>query len=100
MRTPFAALHSRQAGLRIGALVLGLALCAALFLGTMGLPQVLARLYTNPDGRSARKAMLTALVLLGIFFLFPTVFGVLSRLFITCRAGRGPMPPFARSAAV
>ena len=38
------------------------ALMIALFLGTMGLPHVLVRFYTNPDGRQARR---TALIVIG-----------------------------------
>ncbi|MCP2170454.1 Sodium:solute symporter family protein [Goodfellowiella coeruleoviolacea] len=54
----------------------------ATFLGTMGLPHVLVRFYTNPDGRAARGTALHVLSLLGLFYLFPTVLGVLSRLFL------------------
>jgi Na+(H+)/acetate symporter ActP len=48
----------------------------------MGLPHVLVRFYTNPDGRSARRTALHVLYLLGLFYLFPTVLGVLSRLYL------------------
>jgi Na+(H+)/acetate symporter ActP len=54
----------------------------ATFLGTMGLPHVLVRFYTNPDGRAARRTALHVLLLLGVFYLFPTIFGALSRLYI------------------
>src|SRR5699024_1892560 len=40
-------------------------LIVALFLGTMGLPHVLVRFYTNPDGRAARRTTVTVLVMLG-----------------------------------
>jgi Na+(H+)/acetate symporter ActP len=53
----------------------------ALFAGTMGLPHVLARFYTNPDGRAARRTTLHVLLLLGMFYLFPTILGALSRLY-------------------
>lgn len=56
-------------------------LILALFLGTMGLPHVLVRFYTNPDGRAARRTTLTVLGLLGLFYLFPTVYGALGRLY-------------------
>lgn len=56
-------------------------LILALFLGTMGLPHVLVRFYTNPDGRAARRTTLTVLALLGLFYLFPTVYGALGRLY-------------------
>jgi Na+(H+)/acetate symporter ActP len=54
----------------------------ATFLGTMGLPHVLVRFYTNPDGKAARRTALHVLYLLGLFYIFPTVLGVLSRLYL------------------
>jgi cation/acetate symporter len=53
----------------------------ALLLGTMGLPHVLVRFYTNPDGRAARRTTLIVLGLLSVFYLFPVAFGVLGRFF-------------------
>src|SRR5699024_12053454 len=46
-------------------------LIIALFLGTMGLPHVLVRFYTNPDGRAARRTTVTVLVMLGAIYQFP-----------------------------
>jgi Na+(H+)/acetate symporter ActP len=57
-------------------------LMLALFLGTMGLPHVLVRFYTNPDGRAARRTTLHVLVLLSLFYLFPIMLGALSRLYV------------------
>jgi len=57
-------------------------LILATFLGTMGLPHVLVRFYTNSDGRAARLTTLVVLGLLGVFYLFPTVLGVLARLYV------------------
>ena len=54
-------------------------LIVATFLGTMGLPHVLVRFYTNPDGRAARRTTLIVLALLGLFYLLPTLYGVLGR---------------------
>jgi Na+(H+)/acetate symporter ActP len=54
----------------------------ATFFGTMGLPHVLARFYTNPDGRAARRTTVQVLLLLGLFYLFPVLLGVLSRLYV------------------
>lgn len=54
---------------------------AATFLGTMGLPHVVVRFYTNPDGHTARRTTLIVLVLLGLFYLLPTVYGVLGRVY-------------------
>ncbi len=57
------------------------ALVLATFLGTMGLPHVLVRFYTNPDGAAARRTTLVVLGLLGLFYLAPTVYGALGRLY-------------------
>ena len=51
----------------------------ALCLGTMGLPHVLVRYYTNPDGGGARRTTVTVLALLGAFYLLPPVYGALGR---------------------
>ncbi|MBA3249013.1 MAG: cation acetate symporter, partial [Geodermatophilaceae bacterium] len=56
-------------------------LILATFLGTMGLPHVLVRFYTNPDGRAARRTTVVVLALLGVFYLFPTIYGALGRLY-------------------
>ena len=58
------------------------ALVLATFLGTMGLPHVLVRFYTNPDGAAARRTTLVVLGLLGVFYLLPTLYGVLGRLYV------------------
>lgn len=54
----------------------------ATFLGTMGLPHVLVRFYTNPDGRAARRTALAVIGLLSLFYLFPTLLGVFSRFYV------------------
>ncbi len=54
----------------------------ATFLGTMGLPHVLVRFYTNPDGRAARRTALAVIALLSLFYVFPTLLGVFSRLYV------------------
>ena len=54
-------------------------LILATFLGTMGLPHILVRFYTNPDGRAARQTTLIVLGLLGVFYLFPAIYGALGR---------------------
>jgi Na+(H+)/acetate symporter ActP len=56
-------------------------LILATFLGTMGLPHVIVRFYTNPNGRAARRTTLIVLGLLGIFYLMPPIYGVLGRLY-------------------
>lgn len=57
-------------------------LLVALFFGTMGLPHVLVRYYTNPDGKAARRTTAHVLLLLGLFYLFPTVLGALARMYV------------------
>jgi Na+(H+)/acetate symporter ActP len=56
-------------------------LILATFLGTMGLPHVLVRFYTNPDGAAARRTTLVVLCLVGMFYLAPTLYGVLGRIY-------------------
>jgi cation/acetate symporter len=47
----------------------------ALVLGTAGLPHVLMRFYTVPTARDARRSVVWAIVLIGIFYLFTLVLG-------------------------
>jgi Na+(H+)/acetate symporter ActP len=54
-------------------------LLIATFLGTMGLPHILVRFYTNPDGPTARRTTVRVLGLLGLFYVFPGVYGALGR---------------------
>ena len=55
-------------------------LIIALVCGTAGLPHILVRFYTNPDGRSAKKTTLWVMVMLGAFYLFTPMWGTLGRL--------------------
>jgi Na+(H+)/acetate symporter ActP len=50
-------------------------------LGTMGLPHVLVRFYTNPDGRAARRTTVVVLAMIGAFYIVVTLVGALSRLY-------------------
>ncbi|TIC85157.1 cation acetate symporter [Nocardioides sp. GY 10113] len=56
-------------------------LILALFLGTMGLPHVVVRFYTNPDGRGARRTTVVVLGLLGLFYLWPPLYAGLGRVY-------------------
>ena len=56
-------------------------LIVATFLGTMGLPHVVVRFYTNPDGRAARRTTIRVLAMLSVFYLLPTVYGALGRIY-------------------
>jgi cation/acetate symporter len=57
-----------------------ISLVIALLFGTLGLPHVLVRFYTNPDGPSARRTTVIVLGLLSVFYLFPTAYGILGRI--------------------
>jgi cation/acetate symporter len=52
-----------------------LSLGIALVLGTAGLPHVLMRFYTVPSAKDARKSVVWAIALIGIFYLFTLVLG-------------------------
>lgn len=52
-----------------------LSLALALVLGTAGLPHVLMRFYTVPTAREARRSVVWAIWLIGIFYLFTLVLG-------------------------
>ncbi len=56
-------------------------LLVALLFGTLGLPHVLVRFYTNPDGHTARRTTLIVLGLLSVFYLFPTALGLIGRMY-------------------
>lgn len=53
----------------------------ALLFGTLGLPHVLVRFYTNPTGQTARTTTVIVLCLLSAFYLLPTTLGVLGILY-------------------
>ena len=54
-------------------------LIIALICGTAGLPHILVRFYTNPDGRAAKRTTLWVMVMLGSFYVFPPAWGTLGR---------------------
>ena len=67
-----------QPGLRFkppyGALDL-ISLGMALIFGTAGLPHILVRFYTVPDAQTARKSVVWAMVLIGVFYIMTTFLG-------------------------
>ncbi|MDJ0319766.1 cation acetate symporter [Pseudarthrobacter sp. PS3-L1] len=67
-----------------------ISLLVALLFGTLGLPHVLVRFYTNPDGKTARRTTLIVLGLLSVFYLFPTLYGLIARIYAPdlARAGQ------------
>ena len=52
-----------------------ISLSMALVLGTAGLPHVLMRFYTVPTSREARRSVVWAIWLIGLFYLFTLVLG-------------------------
>ena len=46
-------------------------------LGTMGLPHVIVRFHTSPDGRAARRTAAITVGLLGSFYVFTVIYGLL-----------------------
>lgn len=56
-----------------------LSLVIGLSLGTIGLPHILLRFYTNPSAKAARKSALMAIGIASLFFLFAVYLGVVGR---------------------
>jgi len=63
-------------------LYLTYSLILATFLGTMGLPHVAVRFYTNRDGQAARRTTVSVLVLLSLFYLLPPAYGALGHRYL------------------
>lgn len=61
------------------ALLYTYSLIIALVCGTAGLPHILVRFYTNPDGVAAKRTTMWVMILIGIFYVFPPIFGVMGR---------------------
>jgi len=66
-------------GLQYGATLLAkidfISLALALVLGTAGLPHILMRFYTVPTAKEARRSVVWAIWLIGVFYLFSLVLG-------------------------
>ncbi len=82
--TSKAATTAKAAGVEISdvkpyALLYTYSLIIALLCGTAGLPHILVRFYTNPDGVAAKRTTMWVMILIGVFYLFPPIFGVLGR---------------------
>jgi len=79
------ALQVQQLGEKLGGAGLGLyetiSIIIALLFGTLGLPHVLVRFYTNPTGQAARSTTVIVLGLLSVFYIWPVALGVLGRLY-------------------
>ena len=73
-RAPFLAKNEKPFSL-----IYTFSLIVALVCGTAGLPHILVRFYTTPDGVAAKKTTMWVMILIGVFYVFPPVFGVLGR---------------------
>jgi cation/acetate symporter len=69
-----------MAQLRSHPLLSTYAVIVASSFGTMGLPHILIRFYTNPDGRTARRTTRLVLALIAAFYVFPLLLAVVGRL--------------------
>ncbi len=78
-KAPLAADAVLNPGLKYGLTNLSkidfISLSMALVLGTAGLPHVLMRFYTVPSSKEARKSVVWAIWVIGIFYLFTLVLG-------------------------
>ena len=54
-------------------------LMIALLLGTIGLPHVLVRFYTSPDGGSARRTTVLVIAMVGVFYAASGTMGLIAR---------------------
>ncbi len=59
-----------------------LAVLMATMFGTMGLPHVIMRFHTSPDGTAARRTAALTVVLLSAFYLFPGIYGTLGHVLV------------------
>lgn len=63
----------------------------ALVLGTMGLPHIMNRYYTNPSGRAARWTTVWVLAFVAAFYIMATLAGVAGRVLIQHYAKTDPV---------
>ncbi|TFV84528.1 cation acetate symporter [Microbacterium sp. dk485] len=54
-------------------------LMVALLLGTIGLPHVLVRFYTSPEGGSARRTTVLVIAMIGAFYAVSSTMGLIAR---------------------
>jgi cation/acetate symporter len=69
-----------------------LSLLLALMFGTAGLPHILVRFYTAPDGRAARVTVVYVLLLIGLFYIMSPYVGHVMR-YVFLKAGELGMGP-------
>lgn len=76
--SPFGALTSKHGY----PLLYTFSLIISLIFGTAGLPHILVRFYTNPDGSAARRTTLWVMIFIGVFYVFPAIWGAMGRNFV------------------
>ncbi|WP_345607074.1 solute symporter family protein [Pseudonocardia adelaidensis] len=76
-----------------------LSLGLALVLGTAGLPHILMRFYTVPSAQEARRSVVWAIWLIGIFYLFSLVLGYGAAALVTGGAQRIATAPGGTNSA-
>ncbi len=76
-----AALFPASAGPGNQDVFLTVSLLVALLLGTIGLPHVLVRFYTSPDGSSARRTTVIVIVMISVFYMLSSTMGLFARRF-------------------
>lgn len=76
-----------------------LSLGLALVLGTAGLPHVLMRFYTVPSAKEARRSVVWAIWIIGIFYLFTLVLGYGAAAFVGPEVLADPSTPGGENAA-
>lgn len=54
-------------------------LMLGLVLGTTGLPHVLVRLYTTPDGAAARRTIVLVVLLIGVYYILSSTMALIAR---------------------
>ncbi|MEZ0296538.1 MAG: cation acetate symporter [Candidatus Methylacidiphilales bacterium] len=75
--SPFGKLTSKAG--KDYALLYTYSIILGLVCGTAGLPHILVRFYTNPDGVSAKKTTMWVMILIGVFYMFTPIYGTLGR---------------------
>ena len=80
-----------------------ISLGVALIFGTAGLPHILIRFYTVPDGRTARVSVFWAMLLIGAFYIMTTFLGfgaatIVGPDFITANGGTNMSAPLLAQA--
>lgn len=76
-----------------------LSLALALVLGTAGLPHILMRFYTVPNAKEARRSVVWAIWVIGLFYLFSLVLGYGAAALVTGGAERIAAAPGGENSA-